>query len=171
MKIHLLRHAKAERRIDWDAPDALRPLAPRGLRQAAELVDSLAGAGLQRLISSPHLRCVQSVEPLAAATGLRIELDERLAEGERAAKALSLLEELGDTPALCCSHGDVIPELLSDLEDRGVALEPEGRFRCEKASIWLVEGKRGKAREARYVPAPRAERDEAGDGDESESSG
>ena len=98
MKVYIVRHAKSEKRLDWDAPDLLRPLAPRGVRQAGALAGSLASSGVARIVSSPHLRCTQTVEPLAAATGLRVEHDERLAEGSDPGKALELLEELGDEP-------------------------------------------------------------------------
>ena len=48
------------------------------------------------------MRCVQTVEPLAAALGLEVELDERLAEGEGSCRA-ALLEEDG---VVACTHGD-----------------------------------------------------------------
>ncbi len=163
MKAHLLRHAKAERRLDWDAPDPLRPLAPRGLRQAREIAETLASEGVQRIVSSPHLRCTQSVAPLAAVTGLDVEIDERLAEGESPAKALDLLHEAGDRNVVLCSHGDLIPGLLAELEERGVVLEAPGSVPCEKGSIWVLEGQGGFPRRASYRPAPRPERDEDGD--------
>lgn len=163
MKIHFIRHAKAERRLEWDAPDPLRPLSPRGLRQARQLGADLAGEGIGRILSSPHLRCLQTVEPLAAARGVPVEIDERLAEGESVGKLHELLAELGDAPAVCCSHGDLIPGLLAELEERGVELETGGAFRCEKGSTWVLEGRAGRPVRARYNAAPRTERDEDGD--------
>lgn len=163
MKAYLLRHAKAERRLEWDAPDPLRPLSPRGLRQARRLAEELARQPLRRIVTSPHIRCVQTVEPLSRATGIPVEYDERLAEGESAGKALDLLGELGDEPVVCCSHGDLIPALVAELEERGVAIETDGAFRCEKGSAWVVEGKGSQPRSASYRPAPQAEREEDGD--------
>lgn len=163
MKVHLVRHAKAEKRLGWDAPDALRPLSPVGLLQSRALAQDLAAKGIRRIISSPHLRCTQTLDPLAATSGLSVEIDERLAEGADPEKALDLLTEVGSDPVALCSHGDLIPSFLFELEDRGVPLEIDGRFRCQKASVWLLEGERGHVRSARYQPAPYAEDPEEGD--------
>lgn len=104
----LLRHASAGDRLHWDGEDHLRPLDEKGWRQAAELVDKLAPLGVQRIVSSPYIRCVQTVEPLAAALGLEVELDERLAEGTHDAAA-ELLREEG---VVACTHGDVCHALV-----------------------------------------------------------
>jgi exopolyphosphatase/guanosine-5'-triphosphate,3'-diphosphate pyrophosphatase len=157
VKIHLVRHGKAERRLGWVAPGPLRPVAPLGLRQSHAIAHALSDQGISRIVSSPHLRCAQTVEPLAKMTGLPIEFDERLAEGESTRKTLALLEEMGDEPVVLCSHGAVIPDLLCELEERGVRLHTDGRFRCQKGSIWVIEGKRGQARSARYAGVPLAE--------------
>lgn len=150
----IVRHAKAERRSDWDGPDPLRPLSPKGLRQSQALARELASQELTRIVSSPHLRCTQTVERLAAETGLPIEFDERLAEREQPEKTLELLREVKDGSTVLCSHGGVIAGLMSELEDRGAALETGGRFRCQKSSTWLVRQERGRAPHATYQPPP-----------------
>ena len=61
-----------------------------------------------RILSSPYVRCVQTVEPLAAALGLEVELDERLKEGKGDAAA-ELLREDG---VVCCTHGDIVEALV-----------------------------------------------------------
>ena len=104
----LLRHAAAGDREHWDGDDFPRPLDARGRRQSAELVGLLRPFGARRVVSSPYVRCVQTVEPLAAALGLPLELDERLAEGAGRA-ALAALEEDG---VVWCTHGDVVRELV-----------------------------------------------------------
>jgi len=108
----LLRHAAAGDRDHWDGDDFHRPLHARGRREAAELVEILSPFGVLRVVSSPYVRCVQTVEPLAAALGLRLGLDDRLAEGAGRA-ALHLLQEDG---VVACTHGDVVHELV----DRGL---------------------------------------------------
>ena len=108
MKSVLLRHASAGERDDWDGDDELRPLDARGRRQAAALAELLQPFEVRRVVSSPYVRCVQTVEPLAAALGLRVEQDDRLAEGEGAAAA-ALLREDG---VVCCTHGDVVEAVL-----------------------------------------------------------
>jgi 8-oxo-dGTP diphosphatase len=104
----LLRHASAGHRDDWDGDDQHRPLDARGLRQAGELVELLSPFGVSRVLSSPYVRCVATVEPLAAALGLSVEQDDRLAEGAGAAPS----ELLSEDGTLCCTHGDVIYEAL-----------------------------------------------------------
>ena len=104
----LLRHASAGHRADWNDDDAGRPLDARGRRQAADLVEILRPLGVSRVVSSPFVRCVQTVEPLAAALGLEVELDERLKEGKGDAAA-ELLREDG---VVCCTHGDIVEALV-----------------------------------------------------------
>jgi 8-oxo-dGTP diphosphatase len=104
----VLRHASAGDRFHWDGEDHLRPLDEKGWRQAAELVDTLVPLGVLRIVSSPYTRCVQTVEPLAAALGLEVEQDERLAEGTGGAAA-ELLREEG---VVACTHGDVCHALV-----------------------------------------------------------
>jgi len=152
LKVYLVRHAKAEKRAGWDGPLPLRPLTPIGLEQARALAVELASDHIPRVISSPHLRCRQTVEPLTKLWGTLHALDERLAEGQPGAKALSLIDELDERPTLLCSHGDVIAALMGELEERGVAID--GPFRCEKASVWIVEEGDGGRLRASYRPPP-----------------
>ena len=104
----LLRHASAGHRLDWEHDDHLRPLDARGRRQSADLAALLRPLGLRRILSSPYVRCVQTVEPLAAALGLEVELDGRLKEGKGDAAA-ELLREDG---VVCCTHGDIVEALV-----------------------------------------------------------
>ena len=141
--ILLVRHAKAGDREKWDAPDDLRPLTPKGEAQAQALVDQLAGYEIDRVLSSPYLRCTQTVAPLAAARGLAVEPCDDLAEGEgRAGVALAhgLLSEPRYT--VLCSHGDVVEEVLDAL---GVGRDDYTR----KGATWVLE-----AAGARHLAAP-----------------
>jgi phosphohistidine phosphatase SixA len=143
MAVLLVRHAKAGRADRWEAPDDLRPLTPKGEAQAEALVATLAGFDVVRVLSSPYLRCRQTVAPLAAARGLAVEPSDDLAEGAgRAGVALvrSLLE--GTPHTVLCTHGDVIEEVLDAL---GIGRDEETR----KAATWVIEGDF-----ARALPAP-----------------
>jgi len=104
----LLRHAAAGDREHWDGDDFHRPLDARGRRQAAELVDVLLLLAVRRVVSSPYVRCMETVRPLAVALELPLEPDDRLAEGA-GASAVELLREDG---VVCCTHGDVVEALL-----------------------------------------------------------
>src|SRR5207302_2782924 len=85
----LIRHAKAGSRREWLGDDQLRPVSHTGATQAESLIPLLAPFGVRRVLSSPFVRCVQTVEPLARAAGIEVEVVEELAEG-RAGKAVAL---------------------------------------------------------------------------------
>ena len=114
----LLRHVSAGDREGWDGDDRLRPLDARGRRQAAELVELLGPLGVRRVVSSPYVRCVASVEPLAAALGLPVEQDDRLAEGA-GSSARALVHEDG---VVCCTHGDIVEDVIGRGLRKGAAV-------------------------------------------------
>jgi 8-oxo-dGTP diphosphatase len=117
--VYLVRHARAGHRETWEGEDdRLRPLDERGQRQAEGLVAQLAERDFSRILSSPYLRCVQSVEPLADARGLDVEAVDALAEGAGEAAALELFRGL-DGPAVACAHGDLAEALLDDKLKKG----------------------------------------------------
>src|SRR6185437_804437 len=118
----LLRHASAGHRLDWEHDDHLRPLDARGRRQSADLVEVLRPFGVRRLVSSPYVSCVQTVEPLAAALGLEVEQDNRLKEGAGGAAA-DLPSEDG---VVCCTHGDIVEALLGRGLKKGAAVVLDG---------------------------------------------
>ncbi len=136
MPTYLVRHAKAGSRREWEGPDEQRPLTAAGRLQAEAIAEHLGSRPITRLLSSPYLRCVQTLEPLAKELGLEVELDDDLAEGSGFEPVLTLLDELPDHSALC-SHGDVIPETLRALERRG--LEFVGLRDTRKGSIVVLE--------------------------------
>jgi exopolyphosphatase/guanosine-5'-triphosphate,3'-diphosphate pyrophosphatase len=148
MKLHLLRHARAAKRTQWTGPAWMRPLVATGREQARALAAGLAESGVERILSSPALRCRQTVAPLALATGLPVEIDERLAEGADEAKAFELVSALGASAAVVCTHGEIVGAVLERLRGRGLAIEEEPR--CEKGSLWTVEGEA--ELRARYAP-------------------
>ena len=118
MSVVLLRHASAGDRDDWDGDDLLRPLDDRGRRQALAL-RVLAARGFARILSSPYVRCIETVEPLAATLALAIAVDARLAEGAEPDEALALLSELDG--GVACTHGDVVEALLGHHLKKGAA--------------------------------------------------
>jgi phosphohistidine phosphatase SixA len=124
VSVVLLRHASAGDRREWQGDDLLRPLDDRGRRQALVLRE-LAGRGIVRIVSSPYVRCVETVEPLATTLGLAIDVDARLAEGADPHDALALLVDLD--AGVACTHGDVIEALLghSLKKGAGAVVEPD----------------------------------------------
>ena len=73
---------------------------------------------MKSLISSPYVRCVETLEPTAQLIGATVAIDECLAEGSSTSTVLELIRSLPDGTALC-SHGDVIPDTIAALERRG----------------------------------------------------
>ena len=104
-EVLLIRHARAGERAQWQGDDKLRPLDARGREQALRLVAALAGLPIERVVSSPALRCVQTVEPLAAARGLVVEPLEELAEDEQERAGAELVRALAGEPVAVCGHG------------------------------------------------------------------
>lgn len=156
MTLYLVRHAHAGSRSAWDADDIDRPLSPRGCKQALHLSTVLAGATPVVVSSSPAVRCVQTVEPVAAAHGLTVTIEPLLFEGLDAGRAISALiktatDSNGDVVA--CSHGDLIPRAMGLLVSDGVKLEgPEGPAMSKKGSMWAIEIADGRAVAASYHP-------------------
>jgi 8-oxo-dGTP diphosphatase len=101
----LVRHASAGDRDAWDGDDRARPLDERGRRQAAGLVASLAAYPIERVLTSPALRCVETVAPLAAARGLEPEAYEELSEELQATAGAELVRALDGRDVVVCGHG------------------------------------------------------------------
>ncbi|MFM7745935.1 MAG: SixA phosphatase family protein, partial [Actinomycetota bacterium] len=90
--IYLVRHAKAGSRAAWGDDDVLRPLIDEGREQARLIASRLAPLHPPRLVSSPFLRCRQTLEPLAEMTSLTVESVDALHEGVDTDTALAFLE-------------------------------------------------------------------------------
>jgi len=136
MPLYLVRHAKAGGREQWVGPDDVRPLTTKGRRQAELLAARYAGVPVSRVLSSPYLRCVQTVEPLARQAGCPVEPLDSLAEGQPFARVLELLAVLPDH-AVLCSHGDLIPDVIAALQRRHAVVE--GPVDWRKGVTWVLE--------------------------------
>jgi phosphohistidine phosphatase SixA len=147
--IYLVRHGKAGNREKWEAPDHLRPITKRGRRQAASLAELLGEAPITRVLSSPYVRCRQTMEPLAAALGLQVETVDALGEGASLDDSLALVDKLAGETAALCTHGDVMGNLLAQLERQGVAI---GEDRMQMGCVWVLETEAGAVISARYEP-------------------
>lgn len=155
MPVFLVRHAHALARTEWHGDDEQRDLSSKGHRQARRLVPVLTEMKPGRVLSSPARRCLDTVEPLADALGRVVEREPLLAEGSGRA-AVGLVRSLVAENPVLCSHGDVIPEVLSALVDQdGLDLGPHPRV--EKGSVWvlaLAGRSDGRFGAASYLPPP-----------------
>jgi broad specificity phosphatase PhoE len=149
---YVVRHCKAGSRSHWTGDDRQRPLSKKGQKQAEDLVSLLGKFKIAAIFSSPYLRCVQTIEPLARELELQVAAAPELAEG----RGLRGLYRFFDDPKLdgvaLCTHGDLMWELLEDLTNRRVV--PAIREQFDKGSTWAVEIEDGAPVRARYIPAP-----------------
>lgn len=155
--ILLIPHMAAGDRDTWSGDPDLRPLSDLGRRQAEALAEALEKRDLAALYASPALRAQQTLEPIAAATGLSVEVVPRLAEkqpGETTAEMVQrawesiqqIAEAVGGGTAAAASHGDLIPALaqylaneyqlamVPDITRRGQWFEIE----IEGTEVWVT---------------------------------
>jgi broad specificity phosphatase PhoE len=100
-------------------------------------VVAFRGREVGLVVSSPYVRCVQTVRPLALDRGLTLVTDEALAEGATLSQVLALLDRSAGTPAVFCSHGDVIPMVVEHMRHEGAELASGGDWK--KGSIWTLD--------------------------------
>jgi phosphohistidine phosphatase SixA len=149
--IYFVRHAKAGERRVWNGDDEHRPLSKFGWKQAERIARRLESKHASSLYSSPYLRCVQTLEPLADKLGVEIVRDHRLYEGEPFEPVLELLNEVDDG-AVLCSHGDIIPDVIQALVRRGMEVQTPADWR--KASIWVLKRKGDRISRGKVWPPP-----------------
>jgi 8-oxo-(d)GTP phosphatase len=125
--IILVRHASAGHKGDWAGADLLRPLDAEGELDALLLADLLTCfAPRARVISSPALRCTQSVRPYAERFGGSVEAKAVLAlpdgiresflgRTDRADTLRHLFRNLVATgrPVIACLHRENLPLALA----------------------------------------------------------
>ncbi|MFS0732228.1 NUDIX domain-containing protein [Microbacterium sp. 1P10UB] len=118
--IIVLRHAKATPREQWSGEDAARPLTRRGVRQAESIVGPLSAFGVRKIVSSDAVRCLTTVAPLAAALGRKIVRTSLISQdawegGESDPRSVIGRRVRSGKPAVLCSHGPVLPDILSEI--------------------------------------------------------
>jgi len=120
----LLRHAKAAAKGGWKRSDAVRPLDDAGRSDAKTLTDLLACFAAQpRVISSPAVRCVDTVRPFAELAGAKVQEEPALYLSGQDAKrgaadaadpaVTALIREViaSGEPTVICAHRENLPVL------------------------------------------------------------
>lgn len=146
----LVRHGHAGDKSRWQGPDSLRPLSPAGQAEAAGLVVRLEDSPIGRILSSPTVRCQQTVQPLAHHRRLPIEPTPALAVTADPTVVLVLLKDPRVQDAVLCTHGEVIGQVLVRLATDGLAVDQP--LTWPKGSTWLLHGPNGRLTLARYLP-------------------
>jgi 8-oxo-dGTP diphosphatase len=149
--IYLVRHAKAGERRVWEGDDEARPLSKHGWKQSEAIAERLARKGATSLLSSPYVRCMQTLEPLGQRLGVAIGPERRLAEGEPFEPVLELLGEVSAGTVLC-SHGDIVPAVIQALSRRGMQVETSPDWR--KGTIWVLKRKGDRITKGKVWPPP-----------------
>lgn len=127
--IVLLRHGTAERRSQRFPDDRVRPLSAQGHAQAEALVELLSCFGRPRIVSSPAVRCVDTVRRFAGSQRVIIDVDPALSEPAHAAApraAASWIRALiaEGEPTVVCSHREVLDDLLAAVLSQAGLAQP-----------------------------------------------
>ena len=143
----VVRHADAGDKRRWNGPDMLRPLSAAGHRQAEGLVVRLEDYPVERILSSPTLRCRQTAQPLARDRFLEVEAVPALGVDADPAQMLTMFwdQELHD--AVLCTHGETVGRLLTGLVAQGLVVDDP--LDWPKGSTWLLERTDAGRREVR----------------------
>ena len=80
----------------------------------------LLAFGVRRIVSSPAERCTATVAPLSAAIGRSVDTTKHISqdaweEGRSDARTVIGERVRSRKPAVLCSHGPVLPDVLSEL--------------------------------------------------------
>jgi 8-oxo-dGTP diphosphatase len=149
MPLYLVRHAKAGSRASWHGDDLDRPLSKTGGSQSTRLAKWLGKEPVSRVLSSPYVRCVQTVQPLAERLDLKVEAVDELAEHGPFEPVIDLLERLDDH-SVVCTHGDILLATLDALVRRGLVITGRPDFR--KGAIWVLSHDNGEWQTAKAHP-------------------
>ncbi len=121
MRLILVRHGEAAP----GEPDELRPLTDAGLETARGLAERLARERPAAVLSSPLLRARQTAEPIAAASGVEPEVDDRLAPGAGVEDVRAAVGGRGDT-VVVVGHQPDCGDVVLALTGKDVAFPPGG---------------------------------------------
>ena len=118
----------------------------------------LGGEPIGRTVSSPYVRCRETVAPLAEGMGLLVQDADGLTEGAPLSEALRLLDKVTDKPTVLCTHGDVIGDLLYHFDSQHVRLDAgddaaPSELRFPKGSTWVLDVEDGQVVRGQYLPA------------------
>lgn len=142
-ELHFLRHADAGDPLAWTAPDARRPLSPKGEKQADRLGRFLVGTAFRAdlFLTSPKVRAAQTADIVARHLESRVVVDERLAGGLTIAAIEAILSDAGDPerPVLV-GHDPDFSELVEELTGSPALVMRKGAMVRLDADRPLVAG-------------------------------
>ena len=152
----LVRHADAGSKKRWPGLDEERPLSRRGEEQARDLAALLARLGVTRLLSSPALRCRDTLQPASEELWVPVEPVAALAADAKAEDVLRLVASAG-TGAALCTHRETLQTLSQAWAQSWQAATgsaPPDVSGTPKAGCWVVENYGTAAATARFAGRP-----------------
>jgi phosphohistidine phosphatase SixA len=139
----LIRHADAGSRAAWMGNDEWRNLTDLGQAQAAEAAVRLRHLPVQRILSSPSMRCRQTVVPLARELSLDVEPCWQLGGTVELEHPLRLLSDDETASAVLCTHRETLQLLFAHLAE--VEAAPADRVSpMSMAAAWILYGTVGR---------------------------
>jgi phosphohistidine phosphatase SixA len=141
MHLTIVRHAHAGHKREWTGPDLERPLDDLGRRQTAALTELLDAHVVSRIVSSPAVRCLQTVAALAERLDVAVETWLELGpDGSAGRVADACFGDPAYADAVLCTHGEVLAELLRRPDiARAVGRRGPGRDALlTKGSAWRL---------------------------------
>jgi 8-oxo-dGTP diphosphatase len=156
---YLVRHAHAGNKHHWRGSDHDRPLSLPGQQEAHGLLTRLRDSPITRILTSPAVRCQQTVAPLGQRRGVPIELADALAVDAHADGLFELMADPTLRTAVLCTHGELIGQLMRHLAGGGLTVR--GPLRWDKGSTWVLDTTDDVVTGARYL-APLRRNDLAG---------
>jgi 8-oxo-dGTP diphosphatase len=148
-RLYVVRHANAGVRSKWKGSDKTRPLTEKGREQASVVADLLARHPVTAIISSKAVRCLQTVEPLAANLELEIATSKKLNHGSTIDDIKAYLLGFRTGSVVLSTHREWIEPLVRDIDERRIPLR--GTRRWPKASIWVFDLVDGEVRAGYYA--------------------
>jgi len=153
----LLRHAKAITRDEWQGDDDDRPLDSLGQQQANRLLAIYQVYNLEQIHTSDAVRCYDTVNPIAKALGIKLEVTGKLSEStykKDKEKAFDYAKDLikVDTRILLCSHNPILPKMLNKLTKKSDVDADEGKL--SPADGWVIHRSRKEIIQIDRIDAP-----------------
>jgi 8-oxo-(d)GTP phosphatase len=152
--LSVVRHAEAGDRERFVGDDSLRPLSRHGRKQANALAKRLIESSLD-LITSPYLRCVETLSPTSSRLRRAMMLASWLVEGEPADEALyQLIELTGEIGGLvACTHQDLMVGMFDVAVAAGAVPSSQPTFEKAATAEFTVTG--GKVVAVSFVAPPK----------------
>jgi 2,3-bisphosphoglycerate-dependent phosphoglycerate mutase len=143
LTVYLVRHAEKQPSQPGAKPDKDPPLSEAGLRRAQALVPVLANVELAAVFATQFKRTQQTVEPVAKARGLTVEVVDARDTPALAAR----IRALSGKAVLVSGHSNTVPEVAAALgASDPFAIEDDefgDLFVLEPRTGWVSRGRFG----------------------------